>query len=72
MTAEDRDDLTPHEREAQNLTDDVEDIGDTSGLDLDGDGIPDDLDVGDLDDLVAAAPEEPDDDFDPASPEEGD
>jgi hypothetical protein len=64
--------LTPHEREAQGLADEnAPDIGDLD--DLDGDGVPDDLeDDGEvsLDDLVAAAPDEPEEGFDPAASDE--
>lgn len=60
MPATQPDELSPGQRDAEDITDDVEDIGDQS--DLDGDGIPDNLDVGDLDDLVNATPDEPDND----------
>ena len=38
MPATEPDELSPGERDAEDITDDVEDIGDQS--DLDGDGIP--------------------------------
>lgn len=47
--------LTAGERDAEDITDDVEDLGDDL-FDLTGDEIPDELDVQDLDDLVAATP----------------
>ena len=51
--------LTAGQRDAQGITDDVEDLGEDL-FDLTGDEIPDELDVGDLDDLVNATPDEPD------------
>lgn len=50
---------TAGERDAENITDDVEDLGEEP-FDLTGDRIPDELDVADLDDLVAATPSEVD------------
>lgn len=47
--------LTAGQRDAEDITDDVEDLGEDL-FDLTGDEIPDELDVEDLDDLVAATP----------------
>ena len=52
-------DPTAGVRDAEEITDDVEDLGEDL-FDLTGDEIPDELDVGDLDDLVNATPDEPD------------
>jgi hypothetical protein len=46
-------------RDSEDIVDDVEDVGGDL-FDLTGDEIPDELDVGDLDDLVSATPDEPD------------
>jgi hypothetical protein len=46
-------------RDAEDITDDVEDLGEDL-FDLTGDEIQDELDVGDLDDLVNATRDEPD------------
>ena len=51
--------LTAGERDGEDITSDVEDLGEDL-FDLSGDEIPDELDVGDLDDLVNATPDEPD------------
>lgn len=64
-------DLAPHERENLGLVDeDQEDIG--SLEDLDGDGVPDELEVGNLAELVAATSTEPDiDDFESEEEDDG-
>ena len=49
---------TAGERDAEDITNHVEDLGEDL-FDLTGDEIPDELDVGDLDDLVNATPDEP-------------
>ena len=46
-------------RDAEDIIDEVEDVGEAL-FDLTGDEIPDELDVGDLDELVSATPDEPD------------
>ena len=52
-------DPTPGQRDAEDIVNDVEDFGEDL-FDLTGDEIPEELDVGDLDDLVNATPDEPD------------
>ena len=52
-------DPTAGVRDAEEITDDVEDLGEDL-FDFAGDEIHDELDVGDLDDLVNATPDEPD------------
>ena len=52
-------DPTAGVRDAEDITYEVEDLGEDL-FDLTGDEIPDELDVGDLDDLVNATPDEPD------------
>ena len=54
--------LTAGQRDAEDITDDDEDLGEDL-FDLTGDEIPDELDDEDLDDLVAATP--PDVDYPP-------